>query len=197
MINLQKRFIYAVIPAVIVFIILYIILDFYLWISLLLAVPAYLAGIFLFKGKDLRDYDPKALARYQFEMSRLNTYKEKLKDKEIKTRLKNIVETCQKLCKYLETKPEDATQIYNALDYYLPFTNQRIIEYNTVADLDEKTFVENKLILKFNVYMREIEQECNRLYKETINSKDKKINYELKKFEMLSEFEDDEGNKVK
>ena len=197
MINLQKRFIYAVIPAVIVFIILYLILDFYLWISLLIAIPAYLAGIFLFKSKDLRDYDPKALARYQYEMSRLNTYKEKIDNKDTRARLTNIVETCQKLCKYLNTKPENATQIYNALDYYLPFINERIIEYNTVEDLEEKTFVENKLILKFNVYMREIEQECNKLYKETINNKDKKIDYELKKFELLSDFEDDEGNEVK
>jgi len=197
MIGLQKRFIYAVIPAIIVFIILYLILNFYLWLSILISAPAYIAGIFLFKVKDLREYDPKALARYQYELSRLHAYKDKIKDKEIKERIKNIVDTCQKLTKYLGTKPEDATPIYTALDYYLPFANERITEYTKLEDVDDKTFVENKLILKFNVYLREIEQECNKLYKETLNSKDKKINYEMKKFERLSDFEDDEGNKIK
>ena len=197
MINLQKRYVYAVIPAIIIFILLYLILDFYLWLSLLFAIPSYIAGIFLFKSKDLRDYDPKALARYQYELSRLNAYIDKVKDKEVKERIKNIINTSQKLTKYLGTKPENATPIYNALDYYLPFANDRITEYTKVEDLDEKSFIENKLILKFNVYLREIEQECNKLYKEVLNSKDKKIEYEMKKFERLSELEDDEGNKIK
>ena len=77
MINLQKRYIYAVIPAIIIFILLYLVLDFYLWLSLLFAIPSYVAGVFLFKSKDLRDYDPKALARYQYELSRLNAYIDK------------------------------------------------------------------------------------------------------------------------
>lgn len=197
MINLQKRYIYAVIPAIIIFILLYLVLDFYLWLSLLFAIPSYVAGVFLFKSKDLRDYDPKALARYQYELSRLNAYIDKVKNKEVKERIKNIVNVCQKLTKFLGTKPENATPIYNALDYYLPFANERITEYSNVEDLDEKSFVENKLILKFNVYLREIEQECNKLYKEVLNNKDKKIDYEMKKFEMLSNFEDDERNNVK
>ena len=113
MIGFQKRYVYAVIPGAIVFIVLYLFLDFYLWISLLLAAVAYCAGIFLFKGKDLRIYDPQALARYQFDLSRLNSYKERIKDKQIRDKLSSIVDVCQNLTKYLETKPANATPIYN------------------------------------------------------------------------------------
>ncbi len=197
MVGFQRRFIYAVIPGALVFIILYLFLDFRLWISLILAAIAYCAGIFLFKGKDLRVYDPQALARYQFEMSRLNAYKDKIKDKQVKERLKNIVDVCQDLAKYLETKPENATTIYNSLDYYLPFATARIVDYMKVEKVKEKTFTENQLILKMNVYLREIDQECHKLYKEVLNNKDKQINYEMKRFEMLSTFEEDEGSEEK
>ncbi len=197
MIGFQKRYVYAVIPGAIVFIILYGFLDFYLWISLILAALAYCAGIFLFRGKDLRVYDPQALARYQFDLSRLNQYKEKIKDRQVRDRITSIVEVCQQLTTYLETKPANATTIYNSLDYYLTFATKRIVEYMKVEKIKEKSFVENQLMLKMNVYLREIDQECNKLYKEVLNNKDKQINYEMKRFEMLSTFEDDEGSEKK
>lgn len=197
MTGFQKRYVYAVIPGAIMFIILYLFLDFKIWIALLLAVLAYIAGIFIFRGKDLRLYDPQALARYQFEMSRLNAYKEKIKDKQVRDRLTSIVEVCQNLTKHLETKPENATTIYNSLDYYLPFATKNIIEYIKIEKVKDKSFTENQLILKMNVYLREIDQECNKLYKEVLKNKDKKINYEMKRFEMLSTFEEDEGSEKK
>ncbi len=197
MVGFQRRFIYAVIPGALVFIILYLFLDFRLWISLILAAIAYCAGIFLFKGKDLRVYDPQALARYQFDLSRLNQYKEKIADKQVKERMGSIVEVCQNLTAYLETKPSNATPIYNSLDYYLTFATRRIVEYMKVEKVKEKSFTENQLMLKMNVYLREIDQECNKLYKEVIKNKDKQINYEMKRFEMLSEFEDDDERSSK
>lgn len=197
MIGFQKRYVYAVIPGAIVFIVLYLFLDFYLWISLLLAAVAYCAGIFLFKGKDLRIYDPQALARYQFDLSRLNSYKERIKDKQVRDKLSSIVEVCQNLTKYLETKPSNATPIYNSLDYYLTFATKNIVEYMKIEKIKDKSFTENQLILKMNVYLKEIDQECNKLYKEVLKNKDKQINYEMKKFEMLSTFEEDEGSERK
>jgi hypothetical protein len=197
MIGFQKRYVYAAIPGAITFIVLYGFLNFYLWISLLLAALAYCAGIFLFRGKDLRQYDPQALARYQFDLSRLNQYKEKIADKQVKERMGSIVEVCQNLTAYLETKPSNATPIYNSLDYYLTFATRRIVEYMKVEKVKEKSFTENQLMLKMNVYLREIDQECNKLYKEVIKNKDKQINYEMKRFEMLSEFEDDDERSSK
>lgn len=197
MTGFQRRFVYAVIPGAIVFIILYLFLDFRIWISLILAGVAYCGGIFLFKGKDLRVYDPQALAKYQFDMSRLNAYKDKIKDKQVKERLTSIVSVCQDLTKYLETKPTNATTIYNSLDYYLPFATSRIVDYMKIEKLKEKSFTENKLILKLNVYLREIDQECHKLYKEVLNNKDKQIDYEMRRFEKLSTFEEDEGSEEK
>jgi len=190
--NIQKRYIYSALLTGGVFIIIYAILDFYLWISLLISIFVYIAGIFIFKSKDIRIYDEKALSRYNYDLSRLNAYKDQIKDKFIKEKIINIVDVCQKLIKYLNTKPRNATPIYNSLDYYLKFAVDRVIEYMKVENIKEKSFTENKLLLKMNVYLKEIEIECNNLYKEVLHSKDKQINYEMKKFELFNDI--DEGS---
>ena len=41
------------------------------------------------------------------------------------------------------------------------------------------------------VYIREVEQETNRLLNEIIKSKDKEFDFEMRKFERASVFEDD------
>ena len=189
--RLEKRYIYSAIMTGIFFMIIYAVLDFYLWISLLLSAVVYVGGIFLFKSKDIRVYDRQALAKYNFEMSKLNDYKEKIKDKIIKEKISLIVRHSQKICDYLQTQPTNATKIYNFLDYYLPFTDSIVTKYIQAEKKQEKTFVENKLILKMKVYIREVEQETNRLLNEIIKSKDKEFDFEMRKFERASVFEDD------
>ena len=189
--RLEKRYIYSAIMTGIFFMIIYAVLDFYLWISLLLSAVVYVGGIFLFKSKDIRVYDRQALAKYNFEMSKLNDYKEKIKDKTIKDKISLIVRHSQKICDYLQTQPTNATKIYNFLDYYLPFTDSIVTKYIQAEKKQEKTFVENKLILKMTVYIREVEQETNRLLNEIIKSKDKEFDFEMRKFERASVFEDD------
>lgn len=189
--RLEKRYIYSAIMTGIFFMIIYAVLDFYLWISLLLSAVVYVGGIFLFKSKDIRVYDRQALAKYNFEMSKLNDYKEKIKDKTIKEKISLIVRHSQKICDYLQTQPTNATKIYNFLDYYLPFTDSIVTKYIQAEKKQEKTFVENKLILKMTVYIREVEQETNRLLNEIIKSKDKEFDFEMRKFERASVFEDD------
>ena len=111
--NIQKRYLMSSITSIIAFIILYVVLDFYLWIALILTAVIYIAGIFIFKSQDIRIYDREALARYNFEMSKLNDYKEKIKDKTIKDKLAKIVNVSQKITKHLESRPKNATKIYN------------------------------------------------------------------------------------
>ena len=190
MINLQKRYIYSAILSGVFFIIVYALLDFPLLISLLLLVIVYIAGIFIFKSYDVRIYDASALARYQFEMSKLNDYKEKIKDKSIQEKIGKIVNHCQKITEHLGSGPKNATKIYNFLDYYLPFTDKIVTKYIEAEKKKEKTFVENKLILKMSVYIREVEQECNKILTEIIKSKDKAFDYEMRIFERTSDFED-------
>ncbi len=192
MINIQKRYIYSAFLTGICFIIIYVLLDFPLWISLIFACIAYVAGVFLFKSYDVRVYDRAALARYNFEMSKLNDYKEKIKDKSIKEKIGKIVNHTQKITEHLQTQPKNATKIYNFLDYYLPFTDKIVSKYIEAEKKEEKTFVENKLILKMSVYIREVEQECSKLLAEIIRSKDKAFDFEMKIFERTSDFELDE-----
>lgn len=195
MIRLQKRYIYSAVLTVILFVIIYVIVDIPLWISLLLSIIIYLGGILIFKSVDVIVYDRQALAKYQFEMSKLNDYKEKIKDKSIKERIGKIVNHCQKICEHLQTQPRNATKIYNFLNYYLPFTDNIVTKYIQAENKKEKTFVENKLILKMTVYIREVEQECSKLLAEIIKSKDKEFDFEMKIFERTSDFELDDDEK--
>ncbi len=195
MIKIQKRFILSALVSGIAFILFYIVFDFYLLVSLLLSIVIYVGGVFLFRGKDMRLYDVQAISKYYFEMSKLNDYKEKIKDKNIRNKLAKIVNVSSKITKYLETKPNNATKIYNFLDYYLPFTTKIVTKYIEAESKDEKTFVENKLILKMSVYIKEVEHECDRLLEEIVKSKDKELDFEMKIFEKTSDIDfDDEGS---
>ena len=195
MIKIQKRFILSALVSGIAFILFYIVFDFYLLVSLLLSIVIYVGGVFLFRGKDMRLYDAQAISKYYFEMSKLNDYKEKIKDKNIRNKLAKIVNVSSKITKYLETKPNNATKICNFLDYYLPFTTKIVTKYIEAESKDEKTFVENKLILKMSVYIKEVEHECDRLLEEIVKSKDKELDFEMKIFEKTSDIDfDDEGS---
>ena len=182
--GLQKRYIYSALFTGVFFIVIYVLIDFPLWASLIISAATYIAGIFIFKSVDMRIYDRTALARYNFEMSKLFDYKERLKDKTIKEKIGKIVTHCQKITEYLETQPKNATKIYNFLDYYLPFTCKIVTKYIEAEKKDEKTFVENKLILKMSVYIKEVEQQCNNLLNEIIKSKDKAFDFDMKLFEL-------------
>ena len=192
MIKIQKRFILSALVSGIAFILFYIVFDFYLLVSLLLSIVIYVGGVFLFRGKDMRLYDVQAISKYYFEMSKLNDYKEKIKDKNIRNKLTKIVNVSSKITKYLETKPNNATKIYNFLDYYLPFTTKIVTKYIEAESKDEKTFVENKLILKMSVYIKEVEHECDRLLEEIVKSKDKELDFEMKIFEKTSDIDFDD-----
>ena len=192
---IQKRFIYSAFLTGFFFIIIYAILDFPFLPSILLCTLVYVSGIFLFKSKDIRVYDQKALAKYNFEMSKLYAYKDKIKDDEIKEKIEIIVNNSQKICDYLQTQPTNATKIYNYLDYYLPFTDDIVTKYIQAEKKEEKTFVENKLILKMGVYIREIEQETSKLLQEIIKSKDKAFDFKMKVFERNSVFEEEDNIK--
>ena len=181
--RLQKRYTLAAILSGISFIIFYLILNLYLYISLILCTIVYIGGIFYFKDKDIRVYDAAAIARYYFEMSKLNDYKEKIKDDIMKEKLGKIVVLYSKIVKYLESRPRNATKIYNFLDYYLPFTVNLVNKYINIEKKKEKTFVENKLILKMGVYVKEIESECSRLVNLISKAKDKELDFEMKVFE--------------
>ena len=188
--RLQKRYIYSSLLSGVAFIIFYLILNFYLYISLILCILVYIGGIFYFKDKDVRIYDRQSIARYHFEMSKLNSYKDNINDESMKERLGKIVVLYSKMVKYLETMPRNATKIYNFLDYYLPFTTALVNKFIAVEKKSEKTFVENKLILKMSVYVKEIESECNKVVSLISKAKDKELDFEMKVFERTTDIED-------
>ena len=77
------------------------------------------------------------------------------------------------------------------MDYYLTYTTKIVTKYIEVDKKEEKTFVENQLFLKLNVYLKEIETECNRLLSEIAKSKDRELDFEMKVFEKTSDLDVD------
>ncbi|NLC48511.1 MAG: hypothetical protein GX758_04045, partial [Tenericutes bacterium] len=111
-------------------------------------------------------------------------------------KLARIVNISTKIVNHLETKPKNATKIYTFLDYYLPFTDKIVYKYLESENKKDKTFVENKLILKMSVYIKEVERELEKLLEEIIKAKDKELDFEMKVFEKTSDIDitEDKGS---
>ena len=62
-------------------------------------------------------------------------------------------------------------------------------KYINIEKKKEKTFVENKLILKMGVYVKEIESECSRLVNLISKAKDKELDFEMKVFERTTDID--------
>ena len=101
----------------------------------------------------------------------------------------NSLKKCQLIISEYKKSSINYNKIYNFLDYYLPFTTRIVTKYIEAESKKEKTFVENKLILKMSVYIKEVEHECDRLLEEIVKSKDKELDFEMKVFEKTSDLD--------
>lgn len=147
---MKKRYIYSSILAVISFIILYLILDFGLLLSLPIVILIYVGGIFLYKEKDIRKYDPNAMLHYCYLISKIDNYTNLIKDKDIKKNIKDISTKSEKIVVMLEQKPDKVTQVYDAFDFYLPKTIQILDLYISLTEKETKTKDEEKFMNEIN-----------------------------------------------
>lgn len=194
--TIQKRYIYAGILGAITFIILYLIINFNVIVSLFLATIMYLGGIFLYKEKDVREYNPDDINRYYFEASKISNYKNHIKDEEINKCITEIVDISSKILSALTQKPKKVTQVYNFFDNFMPFTNRLLNRYTSYKLKDnindkEKLIVDNTL--NFLIQTKEkFQTQLDNMYK--VNQIDVKKEFELFKNVLnLDDLEDEEG----
>lgn len=194
--TIQKRYIYAGILGAITFIILYLIINFNVIVSLFLATIMYLGGIFLYKEKDVREYNPDDINRYYFEASKISNYKNHIKDEEINKCITEIVDISSKILSALTQKPKKVTQVYNFFDNFMPFTNRLLNRYTSYKLKDnindkEKLIVDNTL--NFLIQTKEkFQTQLDNMYK--VNQIDVKKEFELFKNVLnLEDLEDEEG----
>ena len=159
----KKRFIYSAFSSALFFAILYLVLDFNLLVSLFLAVICYVGGVFWFKEKDIRKYDPNLIMHYCYLISKINNYTNYIKSTNINKIIKNIVTASDKIINMLEQKPNKVTQVYDGFDFYLPTTVNILEQYVNLSKKDKYSAIEEKFINETELCLNNIDIEISKL----------------------------------
>ena len=161
---MKKRYIYASLLSVLLFIILYVVLDFNVIISIILALVTYVGGIFFFKEKDVRKYDPNLIMHYCYLISKIDNYNNLIEDDKVDKDIKDISVKSEKIVNMLEHKPDKVTQVYDGFDYYLPFTIKILEQYVLLQSTEgHNNDDEKKFIKEINTTLDYIEKEIDKL----------------------------------
>ena len=153
---MKKRYFYACALSIVLFIITFVLFDFPIYISSPLAIITYVAGIFIFKEKDIRNYNPNDIMHYAYLISKIDNYINIVKDETVDKNIKDISRKSEKILAMLEQKPAKVTQVYEAFDFYLPFAVEMIEHYISLEG-------EEKLSPKDKKYMDEINDKLDYL----------------------------------
>ena len=142
---MKKRYLYSAVVSSLLFIILVLFLNFNIFISIILVAVTYLGGIFLFKEKDVRKYDPNIIMHYCYLISKIDNYTNLVKNKKLCKDIKDVSTKAERIIIMLEQKPDKVTQIYDGFDYFLPFTIRILEQYVSLEQVEKK----NKAEVKF------------------------------------------------
>lgn len=159
----KKRYIYSSFISIIFFIILYVILDFHLLVSLIFTILSYIGGIFLYKEKDIRSYNPNLLLHYCYLISKIDNYKSSINEEVVKRNIEDITKSSEKIVAMLEQKPTKVTQVYDGFDFYLPITINVLEQYVYLTKKEKLTKTEDKFLKEINLCLDNIEREINKL----------------------------------
>lgn len=187
--SLQKRYIYSSGLASIGFIILYLILDFNILLALAITLVIYIAGVFIFKEKDVREYSPEDLNRYHFQTSKLMSYKDRIKNKEIGILIEKIGNISIKTLSALTQKPKKVTQVYNFYDYYMGLLLRLVEKYQYLEAKKELSDVEKKFINDTENYLRNIEIQFQKQLDNMYKTESIDVQREIKLFENICHIE--------
>ncbi len=180
---MKKRYIYSAYLASAFFIILYVLLSFPLWITLLITAVVYVGGIFLFKEKDVRKYDPNTMMHYCYLISKIDNYANVIKNKTVKKDIKDISEKAEKIVVMLEQKPDKITQVYDGFDFYLPQTIKILDQYQMIEEKKDKSEQEKKFGEQINTTLDYIEKEIDKLLENMNYTKMLDINASIEMFQ--------------
>lgn len=187
--RVQKRYIYAGILGAVGFAITYLILNFHILISILFTLVMYIAGIFLFKEKDVREYNADDINRYYFLTSKLLNYTVRVNDEELKKDIEEISNISTKILSALTQKPNKVTQVFNFYDYYMNLTISLVDKYSVIEKKEIKNEKEKNFINKMNTYIDNIKKEFIKQQDNMYKTKSLNIDQEIELFEKICAIE--------
>ena len=179
---MKKRYIYGSILSAILFLILYVLLDFNFIICVILALVTYIGGILIFKEKDIRKYDPNIIMHYCYLLSKIDNYSNLVKNKDVKKNIKDISSKGEKIVVMLEQKPNKVTQVYDAFDYFLPLAIKILGQYVELEKKDELNKEEEKFVKDINETLDYLEIEMDKLHENMNYTKMLDINASIEVF---------------
>jgi|LSQX01.1.fsa_nt_gb glutamyl/glutaminyl-tRNA synthetase len=151
--QIQKRYYYASFLASLFFIICYGILDFDLFIVLILTTITFIGSVYFFREKDVRKYDPKIIQTYYFGISKIANYTNLIKDENITSQIKQITFLTEQILGKISERPHKVEQVYDFCDYYLNITYKILRQYHRVDIREEKSKKESEFIKKTPHYL--------------------------------------------
>lgn len=151
--QIQKRYYYASFLASLFFIICYGILDFDLFIVLILTTITFIGSVYFFREKDVRKYDPKIIQTYYFGISKIANYTNLIKDENITSQIKQITFLTEQILGKISERPHKVEQVYDFCDYYLNITYKILRQYHRVDIREEKLKKEIEFIKKTPHYL--------------------------------------------
>ena len=189
--RLQKRYLYSALLCVVVFLILYIIVDFSIFICIPLTALTYVGGIFLFKEKDIRVYNADDVSRYYFQTSKLLSYKDRVEDDKIKEDVVEISDVSSKILSAVSQKPKKVTQVFNFYDYYLNLILRILDRYVLINKKQEKSSNEQKFLNNVDNYLDNIKIQFDKQLDNMYKTSSIDINSEIDLFEKVCNIKED------
>lgn len=137
--QVQKRYLYAGIIGAVFFVISYGIMNINIFISLVLTMAIYMGGVFLFKGKDIREFTPENVDAYYFVASKCANLANYIDEVEIKKHVEKITTYTDEIILSLSQRPKKVEQVFDFFDYYLDITYKILLKYNMIIKSKNKT----------------------------------------------------------
>jgi len=187
--RLQKRYFYSSVISSIFFIIIYLFLDFDIFIALILTLLVFVGGILLFKEKDIREFNEEDINNYYFQASRISNLSSVLDDKESKDKVNNICSLVDSIIKSLRQRPKKVEQVFDFFDYYLDALYKIIYKYKLTKEKEELNDKDNKYIDDTYKYIDNINHSFEKQLKNMQEAKMLDIDMEIKMFEKNIGFE--------
>ena len=181
--QIQTRYLYSALLASIFFIFTFLLFRVNLILAILLTVVVYVGGIFLFKEKDIREFDSKSVNNYYFLASKVQNQANQTNDDGIIESVTEITKLLDEILVSLSQRPKKVEQTFDFFDYYLDVTYKILYKYNYINGHEEK---DTKFLKNTPKYIKSIVEEFKKLSKNMQESKLLDMQTEIKIFESTS-----------
>lgn len=190
--QVQTRYLYSAILASLFFVLLYLVLNFNIFITLALTILIYVGGIFLFKEKDIREFNEEYVNNYYFLASKVQNLTPDIKDKQIVDDVKRITELTNEILTSLRQRPKKVEQVFDFFDYYLDATYKLLYKYNLLIKKETQDPKDKEYIEQTPKYITNIKEGFEKQLKNMQEAKMVDIDTEIKIFEKTLGFNKDD-----